>query len=134
MAGWILCLLSESGRGETLLTNHFTSLASVLILVTTRSKIVWPFEWPLPCKSTRDTSEVGIMPLDGQVLVIAFFAVASKLYLWFSELDAVGVDVEKDGKDVLHLDDSGLGLRVEERPDGIVATSLRPRLEGDRYV
>jgi hypothetical protein len=77
------------------------------------------------------------MALDGQVLVIAFFAVALKLYLWFSEVDAVRLDVEPDREDVLALDGSGLRLRVEARPDGtegIVATSLRPRLESDRYV
>jgi hypothetical protein len=77
------------------------------------------------------------MSLDGEVFVIAFFAVALKLYLWFSEVDVVGVDVEPDRKDVLHLDDSGLPLRAEARPDrteGRIATSLRPRLEGDRYA
>ena len=76
------------------------------------------------------------MSLDGQVLVIAFFAVALKLLLWSREEDVVGVDVEPDRKDVLHLDNSGLGLRAGARPDGAegAATSLRPRLEGDRYV
>jgi hypothetical protein len=76
------------------------------------------------------------MSFNGQVLVIAFFALALKLYLWFREED-VRVDVEPDRKDMLHLDDSRLRLRAEARPDGtegIVATSLRPRLEGDRYV
>ena len=46
------------------------------------------------------------MSLDGQVLVIAFFAVALKLLLWCREEDVVGVDVEPDRKDALHLDDS----------------------------
>jgi hypothetical protein len=56
-------------------------------------------------------SEVGgIMSLDGQVLVIALFAVALKLFLW-SKGDAVVVDVELNRKDVLHH-----------------------RFEGDRYV
>jgi hypothetical protein len=50
------------------------------------------------------------MSLDGQVLVIALFAVALKLFLW-SKGDAVVVDVELNRKDVLH-----------------------PRFEGDRYV
>jgi hypothetical protein len=44
--------------------------------------------------------------LDGQVLVIAFFAVALKLLVWSREGDVVWVDVEPDRKDVLHLDDS----------------------------
>ena len=47
------------------------------------------------------------MSLDGQVLVIAFFAVALKVLLWCREEDVVAVDVEPDRKDVLHLDDSG---------------------------
>ena len=77
------------------------------------------------------------MSLDGQVLVIAIFAVALKLYLWFSEEDVVRGDVEPDRNDMLHLDDSVLRFQAEARPDGaegVVATSLRPRLEGDRYV
>jgi hypothetical protein len=72
------------------------------------------------------------MSLDGLVLVIAFFAVALKLLLWFREEGVVGVDVEPDRKDVMHLDDSGLRLRAGARPDGaegIVATALRPRLD-----
>jgi hypothetical protein len=71
------------------------------------------------------------MSLDGQVLLIAFFAVALKLFLWSRE-DVVGVNVEPDRKDVLHLDDSELRLRAGARPDGaegIVATTLRPRLD-----
>jgi hypothetical protein len=67
-------------------------------------------------------SEVGIMSLDGPVLVIALFAVALKLYLWFSEKDVVRGDVEPDRNDMLQLD------------EGVVATSLRPRSKGDRYV
>ena len=47
------------------------------------------------------------MSLDGQVLVIAFFAVALRLLLWSREENVVEVDVEPDRKDVLHLDDSG---------------------------
>ena len=47
------------------------------------------------------------MSLDGQVLVIAFFAVALKLLLWSREEDVVGTGVEPDRNDVLHLDDSG---------------------------
>lgn len=72
------------------------------------------------------------MSLDGQVLVIAFFAVALKLLLWSTEEDVVGVDVEPDRKTVLELDDSGLRLRAGARPDGaegIVATGLPPRLD-----
>jgi hypothetical protein len=68
------------------------------------------------------------MSLDGQVLVIAIFAVALKLYLWFSEKEVVQRDAESD---------SGLRFQAEARPngtEGVVATSLRPRLEGDRYV
>jgi hypothetical protein len=72
------------------------------------------------------------MSLDGQVLVIACFAVVLKLFLWCREQDVVGVDVEPDRKDALQLDDSGLRLRGGARPDGtegIVATSLRPGLD-----
>jgi len=72
------------------------------------------------------------MSLDGQVLVIAFFAVGLKLFLWSREEDVVGVDVEPDRKNVLEPDDSGLRLRAEARPDGaegIVATDLRLRLD-----
>ena len=43
------------------------------------------------------------MSLDGQVLVIAFFAVALKLFLWFREDDVVGVDIEPDRKHALPL-------------------------------
>jgi hypothetical protein len=74
------------------------------------------------------------MSFDEQVLVIAFFAVALKLYLCST---MVRVDVEPGRKDVLDLDDSGLRVGAEARPDGaegIVATSLRPSLEGDKYV
>ena len=77
------------------------------------------------------------MSLDGQVLVIACFAVALNLLLWSREDNVVGLDVELDRKDVLHLDDSGPRLRAGTRPDGaegMAATALRPRLEGDRYV
>ena len=52
-------------------------------------------------------------------------------------VDAVAVDVELGRKDVLHLNDSGLRLRAEARPDdaeGISATSLSSRLEGGKYV
>jgi len=72
------------------------------------------------------------MSLDEQVLVIAFFAVALKLLLWSREEDVVGVDVEPDRKDVLHLDEQRLRLRAGARPDGadgIVATALRRRLD-----
>ena len=72
------------------------------------------------------------MSLDGQVLVIAFFAVALKVLLWCREEDVVGVDVEPDRKDALHLDDSGLRLRAGAPPDGakgILATAPRPRLD-----
>ena len=64
------------------------------------------------------------MSLDGLVLVIAIFAVALKLYLWFSEKDVVRGHVEPDRNDMLRLDGT----------EDVVATSLRPRLEGDRYV
>jgi hypothetical protein len=72
------------------------------------------------------------MSLDGQVLVMAFLAVALKLLLWSMEEEVVMVDVELDRKDVLHLDNSGLRLRAGSRPEGaegIVATAMRPRLE-----
>jgi hypothetical protein len=77
------------------------------------------------------------MSFDGQMLVIALFAVALKLFLWFRERDLVRVEVDPDRKEVLHLDDTGLRLRGEAPPDGaegIFATSLSPRLEGDGYV
>jgi hypothetical protein len=51
------------------------------------------------------------MSIDSQVLLIAFCAVALKLFLWFRENDVVGVDIEPDRKDVLPLEDSGLRLR-----------------------
>jgi hypothetical protein len=47
------------------------------------------------------------MSLEEQVLVIAFFAVALRLLLWSREEEVIGVDVEPDRKDVMHLDDSG---------------------------
>jgi hypothetical protein len=71
------------------------------------------------------------MSLDGQVLVIAFCAVALKLLLWSRE-DVAGVDVEPDRKGALHLDDSGLRLRAGARPhgaEGSVATAPPPRLD-----
>lgn len=66
------------------------------------------------------------MSLDEQVLAIAFFVVALKLFLWSWEEDVVGVD-----------DHSGLRLPEGARPDGaegIAATPLRPGWIGDRYV
>lgn len=71
------------------------------------------------------------MSLDGQVLVIAFCAVALKLFLWSREEGVAGVDVEPDRKDVVHLDDSGLQLQAGARPDGaedIAAIALHSRL------
>jgi hypothetical protein len=72
------------------------------------------------------------MSLDVQVLVVAFVAVALKLLLWYRKKDVVGVDVDPDRQDVLHLDGSELRLRARAQPDGaedIVATVLRPRLD-----
>jgi hypothetical protein len=46
------------------------------------------------------------MSLDGQVLVIAFFAAGLRLLVWSRVEDVVGVNVELDRKDVLHPDDS----------------------------
>ena len=77
------------------------------------------------------------MSLDGLVLVIAIFAVALKLYLWFSEEGVVRGDIEPDRNDRLHLDGSGLRFQAEARPgdaEGIFATSLSSRLEGNKYV
>jgi hypothetical protein len=71
------------------------------------------------------------MSLDGQVLVIAFCAVALKLFLWSKE-DVAGVDVEPDRRGVLRFDDRGARLQARVRPDGaedIVATALHPRLD-----
>jgi hypothetical protein len=59
------------------------------------------------------------MPSDGEVLVVAFFAVALKLFLWSK------------------VDNSGLRLQAEAQPDvaeGIYATFPSSRLKGDRYV
>ena len=57
------------------------------------------------------------MSLDGQVLVIAFFAVALRLLLWSRKEDVVRVDVEPDRKNVLQPDDSGLRLRAGSQPE-----------------
>jgi hypothetical protein len=70
------------------------------------------------------------MSLDGQVLAIAFCAVALKLFLWSRQEGVAGVDVEPDRKDVVHLDDSELRLQAGARPDGaedIVVSALQPR-------
>jgi hypothetical protein len=70
------------------------------------------------------------MSLDGQVLVIAFFAVALKLSLWSWEEGMAGGDVEPDRKDVLHLGDNGLRFQEGARREGaedMVATALNPR-------
>jgi hypothetical protein len=70
------------------------------------------------------------MSLDGQVLVIACFALVLNLLVWSREDNVVGLDVELDPKDVLHLDDSGPRLGAVPRPDGaegMAATALRPR-------
>jgi hypothetical protein len=72
------------------------------------------------------------MSLDGQVLVIAFFAVALKLFLWSREEGMAGWDVEPDRKDVLHLGDNGLRFQAGARPDeaeDLVAPALNPRLD-----
>jgi hypothetical protein len=72
------------------------------------------------------------MSLDGQVLVIAFCAIALKLLLWSRDENLVGLDIDPDRKNVLHLDDSGLRLRAGPQPDGaegIVTTALRPSLD-----
>jgi hypothetical protein len=78
----------------------------------------------------RRASEVGIMLIDESVLVVAFFAVALKPLLWSMEEDVVGVDVELDRIDLVHLDDSWLRLRAGSRARrswGLVATALHPR-------
>jgi hypothetical protein len=70
------------------------------------------------------------MSLDGQVLVIACFALVLNLLVWSREDNVVGLDVELDPKDVLHLDDSGPRLGAVPRSDGaegMAATALRPR-------
>ena len=77
------------------------------------------------------------MSLDGQVLVIACFAVALNLLLWSREDNVVGLDVELDRKDGLHLDDSRPRLGAGTRPngaEGMAATARRPGWVGDRYV
>ena len=74
----------------------------------------------------------AIISLDGQVLMIALFAVALILLIWSMEEGVVRMDVELDRKDVLHVDRSGLRLRAGSRPEGaegIVPTALRPRLD-----
>jgi hypothetical protein len=78
-----------------------------------------------------------MMSFAGQVLVIAFFAVDSKLLLWSMEEDVVDVDVELDRKDLVHLDDSWLRFRAGSRPEGAEGLSLQlsiPGRIGDRYV
>jgi hypothetical protein len=70
--------------------------------------------------------------LDGQVLGIACFVVALNLLLWSRGDNLVGLDVELDPKDVLHLGDSGPRFGAGPRPDGdegMAATALRPRLD-----
>jgi hypothetical protein len=70
------------------------------------------------------------MSLDGQVLVIACFAVALNLLLWSRGDNVVRLDVELDPKDALHRDDSLPRLGAGTRPDGakgMAATALRPR-------
>jgi hypothetical protein len=72
------------------------------------------------------------MSLDGQVLVIALFAVALKLFLWSREEGMAGWDVASDRKDGLHLGDNGLRFQAGTRPDGaedLVAPALNPRLD-----
>jgi hypothetical protein len=72
------------------------------------------------------------MSLDGQVLAIAFCAVALKLFLWSREEGVAGVDVEPHRKGVLRLDDRGARLQARVRPDGaedLVAPALNPRLD-----
>jgi hypothetical protein len=48
------------------------------------------------------------MSLDEQVVVIAFCAIALELLLWSREENVVGLDIDPDRENVLHLDDSGL--------------------------
>jgi hypothetical protein len=74
------------------------------------------------------------MSFDGQVLMIAHFAVALKLFLWSRERHVVVVEVEPDRKDRLHIDDSGLQPPAEARAEDIFTTALSPRLKGDRNV
>ena len=72
------------------------------------------------------------MSLDGQVLVIACFAVALNILLWSREANVVVLDVELDLKDVLHIDDSGPRLGAGSRPDraeDLAARALRPGLD-----
>jgi hypothetical protein len=78
-----------------------------------------------------------MMSCAGQVLVIAFFAVDSKLLLWSMEEDVVGVDVELDRKDLVHFDDSRLRLRAGSWPEGAEGLPLQrciPGRIGDKYV
>jgi hypothetical protein len=77
------------------------------------------------------------MSLDGQVLVIACFAVALNLLLWSRGDNVIGLDVELHPKDMLHLDDGRPRLGAGPRPngaEGMAATALRPGRIGDRYV
>jgi hypothetical protein len=71
------------------------------------------------------------MSLDGQVLVIAFCAVALKLFLWSSEEEVAGADVEPDRQDLPHFADSELRIRAEALPgvESIAAATLRRGLD-----
>jgi hypothetical protein len=76
------------------------------------------------------------MSLDGLVLVIAIFAVALKLYLWFSEEGVVRGMLSRVGPICCTLMTTD---RVSRWKRGqtelrVVPTPLRPRLKGDRYV
>jgi hypothetical protein len=61
------------------------------------------------------------MSLDEQVLMIAFCAIALKLLLWSREGNVVGLDIDPDRKNVLHLDDSGPRFQAGARLEGDVA-------------
>ena len=51
------------------------------------------------------------MFLDGQVLVIACFALALNLLLWSRKDNVVAMDVQLYSRDVLHLDKAGCDLK-----------------------
>ena len=51
------------------------------------------------------------MSLDGQVLVIACFALALNLLLWSRKDNVVAMDVQLYSRDVLHLDKAGCDLK-----------------------
>jgi hypothetical protein len=83
-----------------------------------------------PCLALtkREASETGgNMSLDGQVLVIAFVAIALKLFIWAREADVIEVEDKLHRTDAFRRDGGGR-LRFRARtgsagPEGLVCTA-----------